>query len=66
MLWSWILAGGVTYKNVHERLKARGFVVYQGQGDLGKQMFRIAHMGDITNADLDRLGDALQDCFGAS
>ncbi len=63
VLWSWHLPAGVDYEAVHKFLKNRGFVVYAGQGDLGKQIFRIAHMGDIQDADMDRLVEALRDCF---
>jgi 2-aminoethylphosphonate-pyruvate transaminase len=65
VLWSWLLPAGVTYKHVHDHLKQRGFVVYAGQGDFDSKIFRIAHMGDITNDDLDRLAVALRECFGA-
>ncbi len=64
VLWSWVLPEGDSYERVHAFLKRRGFVIYAGQGNLGTQIFRIAHMGDITNADLDRLEAALRDCFG--
>lgn len=64
VLWSWLLPEGDDYDRVHDLLKAAGFVIYAGQGSLGKRIFRIAHMGDITNADLQRLTAALQRCFG--
>jgi 2-aminoethylphosphonate-pyruvate transaminase len=48
---------------VHASLKADGFVVYAGQGHFSKDIFRIAHMGDINNDDLGRLKTALQKCF---
>jgi 2-aminoethylphosphonate-pyruvate transaminase len=66
VLWSWRLPAGVGYDQVHDLLKKKGFVVYAGQGDFSSQIFRIAHMGDITNADLDRLAEALRDCFGTN
>jgi len=34
-------------------------VIYAGQGRLGADIFRIAHMGDIRPAELDALCDAL-------
>ena len=64
VLWSWRLPEGINYEYVHDNLKRKGFVVYAGQGDFSSQIFRIAHMGDITNADLDRLSAALGECFG--
>ena len=36
-------------------LKANGFVIYAGQGDLARSLFRISTMGCVTAADLDRL-----------
>lgn len=33
----------------------RGFVIYAGQGDLSKTLFRVANMGDLSDADVDRL-----------
>jgi 2-aminoethylphosphonate-pyruvate transaminase len=63
VLWSWLLPEGMNYSTVHASLKADGFVVYAGQGHFSKDIFRIAHMGDIHNDDLDRLKTALQKCF---
>lgn len=63
VLWSWLLPKGLSYSDVHAALKAEGFVVYAGQGDFGRQIFRIAHMGDIRDEDMDRLEKALRDCF---
>jgi 2-aminoethylphosphonate-pyruvate transaminase len=59
VLWSWRLPAGQDYGRLHDALKADGFVIYAGQGDLGAQIFRIAHMGDIRPDDLDRLCSAL-------
>jgi 2-aminoethylphosphonate-pyruvate transaminase len=59
VLWSWRLPAGQTYARLHDALKAEGFVIYAGQGDLGAEIFRIAHMGDIRADDLDRLCAAL-------
>jgi 2-aminoethylphosphonate-pyruvate transaminase len=66
VLWSWQLPAGQTYAGVHAALKAEGFVIYAGQGDLGAQIFRIAHMGDIRPDDMDRLCAALTRILGAT
>ncbi|MEC9376115.1 MAG: aminotransferase class V-fold PLP-dependent enzyme, partial [Pseudomonadota bacterium] len=63
VLWSWRLPIGTDYSSVHSFLKNRGFVIYAGQGELGAQIFRIAHMGDIQESDMARLESALIDCF---
>jgi 2-aminoethylphosphonate-pyruvate transaminase len=66
VLWSYELPDGWTYAGVHDALKKDGFVIYGGQGDLGSRIFRIAHMGDITDADLERLCRALDTCFSGA
>jgi len=55
VLWSYRLPAGRRYAELHDRLKAEGFVIYAGQGRLGDEIFRIAHMGDIKAEELDRL-----------
>jgi 2-aminoethylphosphonate-pyruvate transaminase len=40
---------------LHDSLKARGFVIYAGQGNLATRLFRISTMGDVSAADIDRL-----------
>ncbi len=60
-LRAYSLPAGVTYDALHDGLKARGFVVYAGQGGLGRRIFRISTMGAIADADVERLGDALRE-----
>lgn len=55
VLRSYHLPTGVTYAKLHDELKAGGFVIYAGQGDLSKTLFRISTMGHLTRADIDRL-----------
>lgn len=45
----------VDYPTLHDALKARGFVIYAGQGGLAARLFRISTMGDIHAADVGRL-----------
>jgi 2-aminoethylphosphonate-pyruvate transaminase len=66
VLWSWLLPNGMQYSDIHASLKKDGFVVYQGQGHFSKEIFRIAHMGDIRNGDLDRLEESLRKCFAGA
>lgn len=54
-LCAYRLPDGLTYAALHDALKAEGFIIYAGQGALAREIFRIAHMGDIRPADLDRL-----------
>lgn len=64
VLRTYLLPDRISYAEVHDALKADGFVIYAGQGDLAPDVFRIAYMGDITVADLDALCDALGNAFG--
>lgn len=59
VLVSWKLPSGRRYEALHDALKARGFVIYAGQGRLGPEIFRVAHMGDIRPAELDTLCELL-------
>ncbi|MBT8078006.1 MAG: 2-aminoethylphosphonate aminotransferase [Gammaproteobacteria bacterium] len=60
---SYRLPEGIAYEQMHDDLKARGFIVYAGQGHFSSSMFRIAHMGAIADADVDRLLAALREFF---
>ncbi|KVW91371.1 2-aminoethylphosphonate aminotransferase [Burkholderia cepacia] len=55
VLRAYRLPQGVTYETLHDGLKARGFVIYAGQGGLSKELFRISTMGAIQATDVDRL-----------
>jgi 2-aminoethylphosphonate-pyruvate transaminase len=55
VLRAYHLPRGVDYTTVHDAAKASGFVVYAGQSDLAKTLFRISTMGALTSADMDRL-----------
>jgi 2-aminoethylphosphonate-pyruvate transaminase len=55
VLRAYKLPAGVSYPQLHDALKARGFVIYAGQGGLSASLFRISTMGNIQPADIDRL-----------
>jgi 2-aminoethylphosphonate-pyruvate transaminase len=55
ILTSFKMPSHVTYEHLHDELRARGFVIYAGQGPYAGHMFRIAVMGDLTQGDLDEL-----------
>ncbi len=55
VLRAYRLPRGVTYAELHDALKAAGFVIYAGQGNLSKTLFRISTMGEVTPKDIDRL-----------
>jgi len=53
------LPAGLAYPHLHRALKARGFVVYEGQGRLAAELFRVANMGALDRGDFDRFLEAL-------
>jgi 2-aminoethylphosphonate-pyruvate transaminase len=55
VLHAYRLPAGIGYAALHDGLKAEGFVIYAGQGELAKTLFRIAVMGNLVAADIDRL-----------
>jgi 2-aminoethylphosphonate-pyruvate transaminase len=55
VLRAYRLPAGLSYAVLHDALKAQGFVIYAGQGDLSKVLFRISTMGDLMASDIDRL-----------
>lgn len=57
------LPRGATYAALHDALKARGFVIYAGQGGLEKSVFRVANMGALGEADFAAFLAALGACL---
>ena len=55
VLRSYRVPPGISYPALHDALKARGFVIYAGQGNLSEKLFRISTMGDVSAADIERL-----------
>ena len=55
VLHAFELPAGLGYADLHDALKARGFIIYAGQGALSERVFRISTMGDIGDDDLARL-----------
>jgi len=62
VLRSYDLPRNLNYTQLHDALKAQGFVIYAGQGGLAKSLFRVSTMGNLTDADIERLID----CFARS
>ena len=54
------LPAGVSFADLHTRLRSLGFVVYAGQGRLAADIFRVACMGEVEIADLQRFVEALE------
>jgi Serine-pyruvate aminotransferase/archaeal aspartate aminotransferase len=55
VLRAYPLPAGVEYAGLHDGLKARGFVIYAGQGALAARIFRISTMGAVDEAAVERL-----------
>lgn len=55
VLRSYRVPASTSYGALHDGLKARGFVIYAGQGNLAERLFRISTMGEVSAADIDRL-----------
>ncbi len=53
------LPEGLNYNELHDRLKEHGFVIYAGQDALKQRAFRLANMGQISEADITRFLEAL-------
>ena len=66
VLTSYVLPAGIAYDDLHDTLKDAGFIIYAGQGRFADSIFRIAHMGDIRDDDVDRLVRALTTFFSGA
>jgi 2-aminoethylphosphonate-pyruvate transaminase len=66
VLRSYLLSAAMRYGVLHDALKAKGFVIYAGQGELAATVFRLAYMGDIRAPDLDGLCAALRTALSDS
>jgi len=54
------LPAPLTYVELHDQLKAKGFVIYAGQGALHSKIFRVANMGALTQSDFEGFIGALE------
>jgi len=52
---------GRTYRDLHDALKTRGFVIYEGQGAFAREAFRVANMGALARGDFTRFLAALDE-----
>jgi len=60
------LPDGITYSELHSKLKNNGFVIYAGQGNFMNQIFRIANMGDLKTEDINTCLRILKECCSAT
>jgi 2-aminoethylphosphonate-pyruvate transaminase len=59
VLHGYEIPASMNYAQLHDELKSAGFIIYAGQGAYAERIFRISMMGDISEADVQRLGTAL-------
>jgi 2-aminoethylphosphonate-pyruvate transaminase len=59
------LPSGLGYRELHDRVRADGFVIYEGQGQLREQMFRVANMGALATDDFTRFLASLERAIAA-
>jgi 2-aminoethylphosphonate-pyruvate transaminase len=59
-LTAFYLPEGVPYRALHDRLKAEGYVIYAGQGNLEDKIFRVANMGALGEAQFIAFLDAFE------
>ncbi len=55
VLHAFYLPDNISYSQLHDHLKENGFIIYAGQGQLSKNIFRISCMGEIRHSDLETL-----------
>ena len=55
VLNTFYLPEGLTYQQLHAKLKASGFIIYAGQEKISESCFRISCMGEIAESDLNKL-----------
>lgn len=60
------LPAGFSYARLHDQLKARGFVIYAGQGALAPKIFRVANMGDVSLDEYREFLTALEETLGGA
>jgi 2-aminoethylphosphonate-pyruvate transaminase len=57
---AYYLPEGLSYQALHDQLKAQGYVIYAGQGNLENKIFRVANMGALTEAQFTAFLDAVE------
>ncbi|MBI2207843.1 MAG: 2-aminoethylphosphonate--pyruvate transaminase [Candidatus Rokubacteria bacterium] len=55
ILTTFRLPAGVTYPALHDGMKRRGYIIYAGQGPISTYAFRVANMGALTPADMEKV-----------
>ena len=63
ILTTFRLPAGVTYDDLHDAMKRRGYIIYAGQGALKTYAFRVSNMGTLTPDDMQRVVAAFAASF---
>jgi len=63
VLTTFRLPAGVTYPALHDAMKRRGYVIYAGQGPIATYAFRVANMGTLTPADMEKVVATFAACL---
>ncbi|MFQ5862375.1 MAG: 2-aminoethylphosphonate aminotransferase [Candidatus Brocadiales bacterium] len=58
------LPDGVSYQDLHDRLKKERFVIYAGQAQLKEEIFRVANMGELAPQELTTFLESLGKILG--
>ncbi len=54
---------GMTFQDIYQGLKDRGFIIYECKGEMAGQYFQIANMGALEQAHIDEFINALTECL---
>jgi 2-aminoethylphosphonate-pyruvate transaminase len=61
ILTTFKLPSGVKYPALHDAMKRRGYIIYAGQGAISTYAFRVANMGALMPADMEKVVAAFAD-----
>jgi 2-aminoethylphosphonate-pyruvate transaminase len=56
-----MIPDGYTFKEIHNKLKEKGFLIYNGKGILKDKVMNIATIGEITTKDIEEFIKALKE-----
>lgn len=54
----------ISYEELHDRLKERGFIIYGGKSTLSGKTFRLGNMGILTQNDIKKFLSVLKEVLG--
>jgi len=63
ILTTFRLRPGLSYDALHDAMKARGYIIYAGQGDIRTYAFRVSNMGTLTPKDMEGVVAAFEEAI---